>query len=431
MSGSPVTLGLRANAVQFSLLVAVNALVGAMVGLERSTLPGLGEEEFGVGSATAVLSFIVAFGLAKSITNLGAGALAERVGRRRLLVLGWAVALPVPVLIGVAPSWSWVVAANVLLGINQGLAWSMTVVMKIDLVGPRRRGLALGLNEAAGYGGVAAAAVLSGWLAGEFLARDVLVVGASSVAIAGLAISTLFVRDTAEHVRLEQRREHPDSGPAPGLGATFAASTYRDPGLRSCSQAGLVNNLNDALAWGLLPLFLAASGADTAAIGLVAAVYPAVWGIGEIYTGHLSDRVGRKLLIVAGMLVQAAGLALLAASDGRIGLAVAAGAILGAGTALVYPTLIAAISDRVSPIARPAAVGVYRFWRDMGYVAGGLLAGLLADAVGFSTSILVVAALTALSGLWVAFDMPATRGGPPGRGTRSAVSASGPAARRS
>jgi MFS family permease len=402
----PVELGLRENLPQFSLLVALNALVGAMVGLERSTLPLVGETEFGLGSSAAVLSFIVAFGLAKSFTNLGAGALAARVGRKRLLVLGWVLALPVPLLVGIAPSWAWIVAANVFLGVNQGLTWSMTVVMKIDLVGPRRRGLALGLNESAGYGGVALAAALSGWLASEFVARDVLVVGGAAVAAAGLVISLLLVRDTAAHVALEQSREHDQGQSVPPMRAVFPAASYRDPALRSCSQAGLINNLNDALAWGLVPLFLAAEGASVGEIGLVAGLYPAVWGIGQIGAGHWSDTLGRKPLIVAGMLIQASALALLAASGGGVALAATAAVGLGVGTALVYPTLIAAISDAVSPVARAPTVGVYRFWRDMGYVLGGLIAGVLADAIDFAGAIAVVAGLTAASGLWVAFDMP-------------------------
>jgi MFS family permease len=407
LSGPRIELGLRENAAQFSLLVAVNALVGAMVGLECSTLPLIGEDEFGLSSSAAVLSFIVAFGLAKSFTNLGAGALAERVGRRRLLVAGWAIALPAPLLVAVAPSWAWIVAANVLLGVNQGLAWSMTVVMKIDLVGPERRGLALGLNEAAGYGGVAVAAALSGWLASEFVARDVLAVAGIAVAATAFVVSVLFVRDTGGHVALEQARDHAAAkATAPRLRDAFPDVTYRVPALRACSQAGLVNNLNDALAWGLVPLFLAAEGASVGEIGAVAGLYPAVWGIGQIWTGHWSDSVGRKPLIVAGMLVQAGALGLLSASGGALGPAAVAAIGLGVGTALVYPTLLAAISDTVTPVARAASVGVYRFWRDMGYVFGGLCAGVLADAIDFSGAIAVVAGLTAASGIWVALDMP-------------------------
>jgi MFS family permease len=404
-----VQLGLRDNLAQFSLLVAVNAFVGAMVGLERSTLPLIGREEFGLGSSAAVLSFIVAFGLAKALTNLGAGALAQRAGRRRLLIAGWALALPVPLLIAVAPSWAWIVAANVLLGVNQGLAWSMTVVMKIDLVGPRRRGFALGLNEAAGYGGVALAAGLTGWLAAEYAARDVLVAFGAAIALVAFLLSLLFVRDTAAHVALEQTTHHAEADDAPPrLREAFAGASYRVPALRSCSQAGLVNNLNDGLAWGLVPLFLAAHGAGAASIGLVAAIYPGVWSVTQIATGHWSDTVGRKPLIVAGMLLQAVALAALAVSDGSVGLAAGTAVLLGLGTALVYPTLIAAISDAVSPVARAPVVGVYRFWRDMGYALGALIAGAVADALGYGGAIAIVAALTAASGLWVLGDMPAT-----------------------
>jgi len=413
MGDRPLELGLRENLPQFALLVAINAFVGAMVGLERSTLPLIGQEEFGLSSNVAVLSFIVAFGLVKALTNLGAGALAERVGRRRLLIAGWAAALPVPALIALAPNWGWVVAANALLGVNQGLAWSMTVVMKIDLVGPRRRGLALGLNEGAGYGGVALAAGLAGWLAASFAARDVIVVAAAATALAGFGLSLLFVRDTGEHVALEQARHHPDAeGRAPRLRQAFARASYREPALRSCSQAGLVNNLNDGLAWGLVPLFLAAHSAGVAEIGLVAAVYPAVWAVAQVATGAWSDSVGRKPLIVAGMLLQAGALALLALSGGGFALALAAAFGLGLGTALVYPTLIAAISDAVSPLARAPVVGVYRLWRDMGYALGALIAGAASDALGYGGAIGLVAGLTAASGLWALGDMPARRPGP-------------------
>lgn len=412
-----VRLGLRENLAQFSLLVAVNAFVGAMVGLERSTLPLIGTDDFGLTSSATVLSFIVAFGFAKAFTNLGAGTLAHRIGRRRLLIVGWAVALPVPVLVAVAPSWDWIVAANLFLGVNQGLAWSMTVVMKIDLVGPERRGFALGLNESAGYGGLALAAALSGWLAAELAARDVLVSAGAAIAVLGLVTSAFFVRDTVGHVALEQERDHGeryDDVSPPSIANAFAAATYRDPAMRSCSQAGLVNNLNDALAWGLFPLFLAARGASPGAIGLIAGIYPGVWALGQLWTGHWSDRVGRKPLIVAGMLLQAASLTLLAISDGELALAAVAAAGQGAGTALVYPTLIAAVSDATTPVARPAMVGVYRFWRDMGFAVGGLLVGVLADRIDATGAIAVVAALTAGSGLWVLFAMPTQQPRPTG-----------------
>jgi MFS family permease len=395
---SDVRLGLRANAGQFGLLVALNALVGAMVGLERSVLPLVGEEDFGLRSTTAVLAFVVAFGAAKAVTNLAAGALADRFGRKPLLVAGWLVALPIPVLIGLASSWWFVVAANVLLGVNQGLAWSMTVVMKIDLAGPMRRGLALGLNEAAGYLGVAAAAFASGVLAATYAPRTVVWVGAALVALVGLAVSVTAVRDTRAHVALEQGDR---SSPAVGFGTAFVDTTYRNPVLRACSQAGLVNNLNDALAWGLAPLYLAAHGADVQEIAIVAAAYPVVWGAGQLATGWLSDHIGRKPLIAGGMLVQAAGLALLVAGGGSFSPSLVAAVLLGAGTAMVYPTLIAAVSDAAEPRERARAVGVYRFWRDFGFAVGAIVAGIAADVASLQAAILIVAALTAASGFAV------------------------------
>jgi len=395
-----ITLGLRANARQFALLVAINALVGAMVGLERSVLPLVGEEDFGLASKSAVLSFVAAFGLVKAFANLAAGGLAQQVGRKRLLVVGWLLAVPVSPLIAFAPSWGFIVVANLLLGANQGLAWSMTVNMKIDLVGPRRRGLALGLNEAAGYLGVAAAAFATGALATAYAPRTVIWVGAIAIAVSGLLASAFLVRDTGAHVALEQQA-HGDRA-AGAFRSMVVRATFREPVLRACSQAGLVNNLNDGLAWGLTPLYIAAHGGSTREIAAVAAAYPAVWGAGQLPAGWLSDHVGRKPLIVAGMLVQGGALALLAAGDGSFLPSLAAAVLLGVGTALVYPTLIAAVSDAVEPRERAQAVGVYRFWRDMGIVAGALLAGLTADAFGFGPAISIVAGLTAASGLWVA-----------------------------
>jgi MFS family permease len=407
MSVVAARLGLRANAGQFALLVALNAFVGAMVGLERSVLPLIGEDDFGLASKSAILSFVVAFGIAKALANLAAGGLAERVGRKHLLVAGWLFALPVPVLIALAPSWWVIVVANVLLGLNQGLAWSMTVVMKIDLVGPVRRGLALGLNESAGYLGVAAAALATGALAATFAPRTLVWAGAAVIAVIGTVVSFLFVRDTGAHVSAEQ--EHHGYAAAGGLRAALLRGTVRDPVLRACSQAGLVNNLNDALAWGLAPLYLAAHGATVAEVGVVAGVYPAVWGAGQLATGALSDRTGRKPLIVSGMLVQAGALAVLVGGDGAFGPAVAAAVLLGLGTALVYPTLIAAVSDLAQPVERAELVGVYRFWRDFGFVVGALLAGFVADALGSGWAIGAVAALTAGSGVWVAATHWASR----------------------
>ncbi len=398
MSG--VRLGLRANAAQCSLLVGLNALVGAMVGLERSVLPLVGKQDFHLASDAAVLAFVVAFGAAKAIANLGAGALADRIGRKRLLVLGWLLALPVAPLLAFAPSWWLIVAANVLLGANQGLAWSMTVVMKIDLAGPARRGFALGLNESAGYLGVAATAFATGAVAATVAPRTVVWTGALAISLAGTAIALVFVRDTGGHVAHEQRAH--GERQALTLRVAFAEATIRQPVLRACSQAGLVNNLNDALAWGLAPLYLAAHGENGTKIGVVAAVYPGVWGFLQLGTGWLSDHAGRKPLITFGMLVQAGALALLVAGGGAFAPSLIAAALLGTGTAFVYPTLIASVSDVVEPRDRASVVGVYRFWRDGGFVVGALLAGFAADALGSGPAIAIVAALTAASGLLVA-----------------------------
>jgi MFS family permease len=407
---SAVELGLRANARQFALLVGLNALVGGMVGLERSVLPLVGERDFGLHSSAAILAFVVAFGAAKALTNLAAGDLAERIGRKRLLVTGWLLALPVPVLIGLAPSWWFVVAANLLLGVNQGLAWSMTVVMKIDLAGPARRGLALGLNESAGYLGVALSAFATGALAASIAPRTVVWVGATLLATVGLLISVLAVRDTGAHVAQEQAAHGDGSEAHLRLRAAFVRASLRDPVLRACSQAGLVNNLNDALAWGLAPLYLAARGSSVREIAVVAAAYPVVWGAGQLATGWLSDHTGRKPLIAGGMLVQAGALGVLVAGNGSFLPSLGAALLLGIGTAMVYPTLIAAVSDACQPRDRARLVGVYRFWRDFGFVLGALIAGVGADATSPRAAIALVAALTAASGLVVAAT--AWRAGP-------------------
>ena len=400
---SAVRLGLRANAGQFALLVGLNAVVGAMVGLERSVLPLVGKQDFGLRSSSAILAFVLAFGAAKAVTNLAAGDLAERIGRKRLLVIGWIVAIPVPFLIGLAPSWSFIVAANLLLGVNQGLAWSMTVVMKIDLAGPTRRGLALGLNEAAGYLGVACSAFVTGALAATYAPRTIVWVGAALLVAAGLLVSVLAIRDTGAHVAYEQLAH---GGEATGrrlrLGGAFAQASLRDPVLRACSQAGLVNNLNDALAWGLAPLYLASHGASVREIAVVAAAYPLVWGAGQLGTGWLSDHTGRKPLITTGMFVQAGALGLLVAGGGAFVPSLVSAVLLGVGTALVYPTLIAAVSDATQPRDRARVVGVYRFWRDFGFVLGALVVGFGADATSAPAAISFVALLTGASGLVVA-----------------------------
>lgn len=402
-----VRLGLRHNLGQFALLVGVNALVGGMVGQERTVLPLLARDTFGVTGFTTMLTFITAFGVVKAVTNAFAGALADRFGRKPVLVAGWLVGLPVPLMLMWAPTWGWVVAANVLLGVNQGLAWSVTVIMKIDLVGPGRRGLAMGLNEAAGYGAVAASAWATGWIAGAAGLRPTPFFLGLAVAGLGLGLSTLAVRETAAHVTHESATQPSRAKAARGLGEVFALATWRDRSLSAASQAGLVNNLNEGAAWGLFPLLFAAGGLSLAQIGLLTAVAPATWAVGQLLTGALSDRIGRKWLIAAGQWTEAAGLLV-------IGLGSTAGAwtvgsvVFGAGTAMAYPTLLAAVGDVAQPAWRGAAVGVYRFWRDIGFAVGAVLAGVLADAHGMTSAVLVIAAITAASGCDVAARMRET-----------------------
>jgi MFS family permease len=393
-------LGLRENWQQFTLLVVVNAFVGAMVGIERTVLPLLAEEEFGIASASAALAFLVAFGITKAFANLAAGHLADRFGRKRVLVAGWIAALPVAPMIIWAPSWGWVIAANVFLGVNQGLAWSTTVNMKIDLAGPERRGLALGLNEAAGYGAVALTAALTGLIAASYGPTPWPFLLGIGISVIGLALSIGFVRETHGHAQEEARLQDGAAEQVPRFRVTFMRTTVRDPSLSAVCQAGLVNNLNDALVWGLVPVYLAARGLSVGRIGAVAATYPAAWGIAQLGTGAWSDRVGRKPLIVAGLWLQAVGIVGLAALGGFVAWLVCALA-MGVGTALVYPTLIAAIGDRAHPTWRASAVGVYRLWRDLGYAVGGLLVGIIADAFDDRIAIVAVAVLTGGSGIVV------------------------------
>ena len=402
-------LGLRANLWQFSLLVVVNAFVGAMVGMERSILPAIAEDEFALAARTAVLSFIVVFGVSKAITNYLAGHLSDAYGRKLILVAGWLVAVPVPFILMWAPTWSWILFANLLLGISQGFTWSTTVIMKIDLAGPERRGLAMGLNEFAGYFAVAAAALATGYVASVWgLRPEPFYLGVGFV-VCGLLLSVLLVRETSHHADHEASLAGAEFAQAmPGKGEVFMRTSLSDRNLSSISQAGLVNNLNDGMAWGLFPLFFAAAGMSLQQIGWLAAIYPAVWGVGQLYTGALSDRIGRKSLIAAGMWVQAAGIGVLALSSAFAGFAAGA-VLLGAGTAMVYPTLLAAIGDTVSPSWRASAVGVYRLWRDLGYAVGAALAGIVADLAGLSASLWLIAALTFLSGVVVSVRMSEAR----------------------
>ena len=398
-------LGLRENWAQFSLLVLVNAFVGGMVGIERVVLPLLAEREFGLASKTAILSFIVSFGIVKALANLFAGRLSDRIGRRGVLIAGWLIGLPVPLIIMLAPTWGWVVFANVLLGINQGLCWSTTIIMKIDLVGPARRGLAMGLNEASGYLAVAVAALGTGYVATYALRPQPFVLGLV-FAVAGLLISVLFVRESQGHAAVEAQQHAAGGTPAeqPSFAHILLLTSWKDRALFSVSQAGMVNNLNDGMAWGLFPLYFALAGLSIGEVSVLAAIYPATWGMAQLGTGALSDHAGRKWLIAGGMVVQAGGIFLIILTHGFWPWAGGA-ALLGLGTALVYPTLLAAIGDVAHPTWRASAVGVYRLWRDGGYAVGALLAGVLADALGVTWAIGVVGGLTLLAGIVVALVM--------------------------
>ena len=395
-SAPGVSLGLRANWQQFSLLVLINAFVGGMVGLERTVVPLIGSEEFKIASTTLVVSFIVSFGVIKALANLVSGHLADVWGRKRVLVVGWLFGLPVPFMVMWAPSWEWVVAANALLGINQGFAWSMTVIMKVDLVGPKSRGLAVGLNEFAGYLAVGVTAFLTGYIAAHYGLRPAPFYLGIGYAILGLALSVLLVRDTRDHVRLEARGNQQQTAPT-NFWEIFSLTSFRDRNLFAACQAGLVNNLNDGMSWGIFPLFFVSFGLGVERIGILKAVYPATWGILQIATGPLSDRWGRKGLIVAGMWVQSAGLFLTAFTRSFESWLIGS-LLLGLGTAMVYPTLIAAVSDASHPTWRARSLSVYRYWRDLGYAIGALSAGLIADSFGLAAAINAIAALTFMSG---------------------------------
>jgi MFS family permease len=424
----PLQLGLRENLPQFVLLVAVNALVGGMVGQERTVLPLLAEQEFGLTAYTAMLTFIAAFGLTKAFVNYFAGTLADRFGRKPVLLVGWLFAIPVPLLLIWAPSWGWVVFANVLLGANQGLAWSVTVIMKIDLVGPAKRGTAMGFNEAAGYGAVALAAWATGVIAETAGLRPAPFLLGLAFAALGIGLSSVFVRETAGHVAHEVANHVVDTDGHDGdltARQVFALGTWRDRSLSSASQAGLVNNLNEGMAWGLFPVFFAVvGGLDLATVGLLVAIAPAVWGVGQLFTGALSDRVGRKWLIAGGQFGEAAGLLVIAFGD-TFGVWALGSAMFGAGTAMAYPTLIAAVGDVAHPAWRGAAVGVYRLWRDIGFAVGAVLAGTLADLYSLQVAIVVVAAITAGSGLDVTLRMTETHP-PEARATRPKASSRQP-----
>jgi MFS family permease len=408
--GATLRLGLRQNLAQFMLLVAINALVGGTLGQERTVLPLLAGQIFHLDLHTSALTYILAFGVAKAATNYVAGTLSDRYGRKPVLVAGWLIALPLPLMLIFGPSWEWIVAANVVLGISQGLAWSTTVMMKMDLVGPDRRGLAMGLNEAAGYLGVAGTALATGYIAAHYgLRPGPFLLGAAFIAV-GFSLSVLAVRETHQHARPEAATHGPARvGNHSQLSSreVFTLTSFRDKSLSSVSQAGMVNNLNDGLAWGLFPVLFANAGLTVDKIGILAAVYPAVWGAGQLVTGALSDRIGRKPLIAGGMLVQAAALAMIAIGQG-FGIWLTGAVLLGTGTAMVYPTLLAAIGDVAHPQWRARSVGIYRLWRDGGFAVGALLSGIIADSYGIPSAITAVAALTGASGVVVALRMRST-----------------------
>ncbi|MEZ4404415.1 MAG: MFS transporter [Kofleriaceae bacterium] len=406
---APVAVGLRANLPQFALLVLVNAFVGAMVGMERTLLPAIAEGELRMIAKTAVLSFIVVFGVTKALTNYLAGRLADRIGRKPVLVAGWLVATPVPWLLMWAPSWAWVLVANALLGISQGLTWSTTVIMKIDLAGSRRRGLAMGLNEFAGYLAVAGSALATGYVAARYGLRPAPFYLGVGFAAVGLGLSVVLVRETRGHVAVEATAAAPTA--AVPAATIFWRTTAGDRDLSTVCQAGLVNNLNDGMAWGLFPLVFAAADVELAHVGTLVAIYPATWGMGQLVTGAWSDRVGRKWLIAAGMGTQAVGIAAVAQANGYAGFAVG-GVLLGVGTAMVYPTLLAVIGDVAHPSWRASAVGVYRLWRDLGYAVGAIVAGVIADRLGMRAALWAVAAVTAASGAVVAIRLRETLGRP-------------------
>jgi MFS family permease len=396
---APIKLGLRENWRQFTLLVVVNAFVGGMIGLERTIIPQIAEVDFGLAAKTAILSFIVVFGVAKALTNYYTGTLANRFGRKNLLVTGWILALPVPLLLIYAPGWNWIIAANIFLGISQGLTWSSTVVMKIDLVGEKHRGFAMGLNEFAGYIALAAVAFLTGWIASNYGLRPYPFYIGIAVGIVGLLMSWLLIKDTQRHVKLEAV-----SSITPLLKNVFWDTTWKHKDLGSITQAGLVNNLNDGMVWGLFPLLLVSKGFDLHQTGIIVATYPAVWGLGQIYTGKLADKYCKKTLLFIGMFMQGISLLGMIYANSFLGFIVLS-TLLGIGTAIVYPTFLAAISDYTHPDQRPESIGVFRLWRDLGYAFGAILTGLIADSFGLVAPILAIGLLTVLSSLIIRFRM--------------------------
>lgn len=394
-----IKLGLRENWKQFTLLVIVNGFVGGMVGLERSILPQIAEVEFDIAAKTAILSFIIVFGIVKAVTNYYTGALANKFGRKNLLVAGWIIGIPIPFVLMFASSWNWVIAANILLGINQGLTWSSTVVMKIDLVGEKQRGFAMGLNEFAGYLAVAIIAFLTGWIAGEYGLRPYPFYLGIGLVMVGLAMSIFLIKDTRHHVAKETR-----TNTLPRLKNIFWDTTWKNKSLGSVTQAGLINNLNDGMAWGIFPILLAGKSFTLEQIGIVTAVYPAVWGIGQLFTGKMADNFCKKDMLFTGMFLQAVALLLFAWADSMFHF-VALSAILGWGTAMVYPTFLATVAENTHPQDRAKSIGIFRLWRDLGYAIGAILTGIIADLISINASIIFIGILTLISSLIIRFRM--------------------------
>ena len=388
-----IQLGLRHNWKQFSLLLLINSFVGGMVGLERSILPQLAEQEFDIAAKSAILSFIIVFGIFKAVTNYYAGTLANKLGRKWLLVAGWIVAIPIPFILMYANSWSWIIAANILLGINQGLSWSSTVVMKIDLVGDKQRGFAMGINEFAGYLALALVGFLTGWIAGEYGIRPYPFYLGIVLVFFGLFLSIFFTKDTAGHAAKEAA-----TSAVPRLKNVFVDTTWKNKNLGSVTQAGLVNNLNDGMVWGILPIILISQGFTLGEVGLVTAVYPAVWGIGQLITGKMADWFCKKKMLFYGMILQGTALLLLVWAS-SLSSYISLAAVLGWGTAMVYPTFLATVAENTHPIDRPKSIGIFRLWRDLGYAIGALLTGIIADLINVNTAVVFIGILTLGSAL--------------------------------
>ncbi|MGE5701162.1 MAG: MFS transporter [Clostridia bacterium] len=401
-----VRTGIKENGVQFLLLVVITLFVGSMVGLERTILPMIGESEFGIASTSAALSFIISFGLSKAVVNLFAGHIADHLGRKRVLLLGWMIGFFVPLLVIVAHDWWVIVLANLFLGINQGLTWSMTVNMKIDIAKPEQRGLAIGLNEFAGYLGVAAMALLTAFVASTYGLRPEPFYVGIAVVIIGLLLS-LTIKNTDVHLQHQLKNQSKSTKPV-DTSKIFQLTTWKDRNLSTVSFAGLSTNLKDGMAWGLLPLFLATHPLSVGQIGTIVAIYPASWGLFQLLTGALSDRIGRKWLIASGLWVQAASLWIMLLADQFFGWMLAA-VLLGIGTAMVYPTLAAVISDVAEPSWRATSLGIFRFWRDSGYAAGAFLAGIVADLLNVEWAIGLVALIPFAAGWLSAIRLKETR----------------------